>query len=84
METVAVPAYGGGRRHTAGTFIILASIVAVGRLTYVIFTNTFDGKQLHARIDQMWAKLNLAEDLSVGRLNVLMTIGIPPALPKSW
>jgi hypothetical protein len=40
------------------------------------------GKQL-ARIDQMWSKLDLAEHLSARRLNVLVTIGTPAALPQA-
>jgi hypothetical protein len=53
------------------------------RLSYVLFVDELNGKQLHARVDQIWPELNLAKDLSVRRLNVLMTIGTPPTLPQS-
>jgi hypothetical protein len=52
-------------------------------LSYVLFVDRLVGKQLHARIDQMWPELDLTEDLSVRRLNVLMMIGTPPTLPQS-
>jgi hypothetical protein len=52
-------------------------------LSYVLFANVIDGKELHDKIDQIWPELDVAEDLLVRRLNVLMTIGTPPALPQS-
>lgn len=53
------------------------------RLSYVLFVDGLRGAQLHASIDQIWPELDLTEDLSVRRLNVLMTTGTPPTLPKS-
>jgi hypothetical protein len=52
-------------------------------LSYVLFLNTLVGTQLHANIDQIWPELDLKEDLSVRRLNVIMTSGTPQTLPKS-
>jgi hypothetical protein len=52
-------------------------------LSYVLFLGVLDGEQLHARIDQLWPELDLAEGLSARRLNVLATTGTPPPLPQS-
>jgi hypothetical protein len=51
-------------------------------LIYVLFQNQLNGAQLQARIDELWAELNLEQDLSARRLNVLATIGAPPPLPE--
>jgi hypothetical protein len=52
-------------------------------LSYVLFAYELRGNELHAKIDRMWSELDLTKDLSDRRLNVLMTIGTPPALPES-
>jgi hypothetical protein len=52
-------------------------------LSYVLFLRAFDGNDLHSRIDQLWSKVNLAKDLSVRRLDFLLTTVLPPALPQS-
>jgi len=52
-------------------------------LSYVLFVDPHHGERLHAKIDQMWPELDLAKDLSVRRLNVLVTIGTPPVLSQS-
>jgi hypothetical protein len=52
-------------------------------LSYVLFMRTLDGKDLHSRIDQLWSEINLAKDLSVRRLDFLLTTVVPPALPES-
>jgi hypothetical protein len=43
-------------------------------LSYVLFQNRLYGAQQHARIDELWPQLNLVQDLSARRLNVLATI----------
>jgi hypothetical protein len=53
------------------------------RLSYVLFQNQLDGAELHARIDEIWPELNLAHDLSVRRLDVLATKGMPQQLPEA-
>ena len=53
------------------------------RLSYVLFLDRFIGTELHAKIDEIWSELDLKKDLSVRRLNVLMTFGTPPTLPNS-
>jgi hypothetical protein len=53
------------------------------KLSSVLFMNTLNGSNLNARIDQMWPELNLANDLSVRRLDVLVATGTPPSLPQS-
>ena len=55
----------------------------VRSLSYVLFVGRLSGTQLHARIDQIWPDLDLAKDLSMRRLNVLVTSGTPPPLPQS-
>ena len=50
-------------------------------LSYVLFLRALDGKDLHSRIDQLWSEINLAKDLSVRRLDVLLTTTLPPPLP---
>src|SRR5262249_32250842 len=52
-------------------------------LSYVLFVNVLNGKQLHARIDQVWPELDLAKDLSIRRLDVMVTTGRPPVLSQS-
>ena len=50
-------------------------------MSYVLFLRALDGKDLHSRIDQLWSEINLAKDLSVRRLDVLLTTTLPPPLP---
>jgi len=52
-------------------------------MSYVLFLRTLDGKELHNKIDQLWSEVNLAKDLSVRRLDVLLTTTLPPQLPES-
>jgi hypothetical protein len=52
-------------------------------LSYVLFLRALDGNDLHSRIDQLWSEINLAKDLSVRRLDFLLTTVVPPALPES-
>lgn len=44
-------------------------------LSYVLFLRALDGNDLHSRIDQLWSEINLAKDLSVRRLDVLLNDG---------
>jgi hypothetical protein len=52
-------------------------------MSYVLFMRALDGKALHSTIDQLWSEVNLAKDLSVRRLDVLLTTTLPPPLPES-
>jgi hypothetical protein len=52
-------------------------------LTYVLFQNRLYGTKLHAWIDEVWPQLNLAQDLSTRRLDVLATKRMPPELPEA-
>jgi hypothetical protein len=52
-------------------------------MSYVLFLRTLDGKELHNKIDRLWSEVNLAKDLSVRRLDVLLTTALPPQLPES-
>jgi hypothetical protein len=53
------------------------------QMSYVLFLRALDGNALHSRIDQLWSEINLAKDLSVRRLDVLLTAVLPPPLPES-
>ena len=52
-------------------------------LGYVLFQNRIYGTQLHAWIDEIWPELNLAHDLSIRRLDVLVTRRVPRQLPEA-
>jgi hypothetical protein len=52
-------------------------------LSYVLFLHGIDGKELHDKIDLIWPELDVAEVLLHRRLDVLVMIGIPPALSQS-
>lgn len=52
-------------------------------LSYVLFLRALDGNDLHSRIGQLWSEITLAKDLSVRRLDFLLTTVVPPALPES-
>jgi hypothetical protein len=52
------------------------------KLSYVLFQDRLYGAELRARIDEIWPDLNLAHDLSVRRLDVLATKGMPRQLPE--
>ena len=54
-------------------------------LSYVLFLRALDGNDLHSRIDQLWSEINLAKDLSVRRLDVLLNDGATTTIaPIKW
>jgi hypothetical protein len=52
-------------------------------LSFVLFQRALDGNGLHSSIDQLWPEINLKKDLSVRRLDFLLTTSLPGALPVS-
>jgi hypothetical protein len=52
-------------------------------LNYVLFQYRLSDTKLHAWINEVWPQLNLAQDLSTRRLDVLATKRTPPQLPEA-